>query len=369
MKASFRSIALPKFPLADLRQLLRKELGGIAADAKAALQSHIDSFSGNEMQTWILNGTQYEIESGDICPYCGQSLLGSDLIQHYQVIFDKTFQKFEADVSTFASRHLSLSKRISDIRNAIETNRVRVTFWAEHISKISIPELDADLVVCSMTQTEAEIIALLTTKQSALFKSVEFSPELEAAYDRWHEVAESLQEYKSVVHDYNESIDALRAESESGDLAQEKQKLLELRYTRLRFRADVANCCQLHDTQSQKAKNLNDDLHKLQEANSKAIKQTFDEYGACLNKYLHEFGAGFKVVELKQTRIGGQMRVDYKISLSDTKIALGNEKTEVSERSFRNVLSEGDKRYTCFGLLSIQIRSHARSAKQSSCLR
>ncbi len=348
-ESKFQSIEVPNLPSDDLRRVLRQSLSDVAGDAKVALESHIDAFSGNNMEGWIKDGTHFESESGDTCPFCGQSLGGSDLISHYQAVFDKTYQDFDSEVSTFVTRYINVKEWVSEIKNALETNRVRVTFWAEHLANIEIPALELDVVESILQNTESEMIAVLNAKQSALFKPVELSPGLEAAFARWNTAAEKIREYSSVVQALNRSIDELRVESESGNLIQEKQELVELRYTKLRYSKDVSNDCVTHEEQSNALSDLNDDLSKQQEANSKAIRETFETYGTSLNKYLSEFGAGFNIVELKQTRIGGQMRADYMIALSGEKIALGNEKTDVSKRSFKNVLSEGDKRTLALG--------------------
>ena len=191
----FKIINTLLIPLDEIRALLNKKLGGIADDAKEALDTHVDRYSGSEIRGWLSRGTQYARESHEICPYCGQSLKDSHLIEHYQAIFEKTYEAFETEVSTFSSRKLDFASWIANVRSNHELNQASITFWAEHIPDLEIPSLDVDLVGQVLTQVKAEIDELLAVKKNTLFKAVEESPALGEALSRWTEVWKSIENY------------------------------------------------------------------------------------------------------------------------------------------------------------------------------
>ncbi len=343
-ESKFNSINVFTLPVDELRQLLDRKLTGIAEDTKEALQVHVDSFSGNEMKNWIGKGTQFKSEGDDICPYCGQSLDRSKLIEHYQAIFEGNYQAFETEVSTFTSRRLNLSRWITNVKSNYESNHAKTTFWSEHIAEIQSPVLDVDLLVQTLTKVRAEMEALLQVKQGRLFKSKEFGPALQAALSRWNEVSKTAIGYNLAIGGFNRAIDDVRAKTKSGELAEAKRELAVLRFTKLRFCHEVANDCNLYMSNSHELEELSRQLTNQKEANSEAIKRTFEEYGTRLDKHLKAFGASFRIKDLVQTRVSGVLRADYLIGLSGTKIRLGKVDKNISQPSFRNVLSEGDKR-------------------------
>ena len=342
-ESKFRSIDELVLPLSELRKLLNKKLSGIADDAKQALQNHVDGYSGNEMKPWLSRGTQYVRENDDICPFCGQSLEDSSLIEHYLAIFEKTYESFETEVSTFSTRELDFASWLTDVRSSNLYNQGR-TFWTERIPDIEIPTIDVDLIERTLAQVKARIDELLTLKESTLFKTIPESPALMAALSSWTEVSKTVEKYRKDIGTINESIDNVRTDSKSGDLTEAERKRAGLKQSELRHSEDVARDCKLYVRIGGELKELARQLEDQRKKNSEAINNTFAKYGTSLDKYLGELSASFRIKDLVETRVGGVLRADYKIGLSVEKIALGKPDTNISQRSFRNVLSEGDKR-------------------------
>lgn len=340
----FRKIELPSIPIDALQLLLQREHGGIAADAKQKLQDHIVGFSGSDMSSWIQRGTQYRNDELNICPYCGQTIVVSDLIDLYQSIFDEEFIKFEDEVSTFSSRQLDFAAKLSSVKSAIESNIVRDSLWSKYLPTVEILPLDYQHIDESLKAVKDNIDKMLATKKDKLQRAQALTVEFEDSYSTWVMAVQKANEYNEKLEGLNRSIDIRRAEVKAGDLSAEGRKLLELRNTRVRHSSQVVNDCRQYKSEESSLEELKKQIVVQQESNSKAIKDTFEKYGQSLNKYLQLFSAGFKIAGLKQTRIGGQMRADYFILLLEEKIPLGNDNTRISQRSFRNVLSEGDKR-------------------------
>lgn len=330
-------------PIGKLRNLLNKKLQNIADDAELTLQTHVDQFSGNEMKPWLNRGTQYIRESDEICPYCGLPLEDSHLIVHYKAIFEDTYEKFETEVSEFSSRHLDFTRRLADVRSNHQFNLGR-TFWAAHIPNLEIPTIDVDLVEQALTQAKHEMKVLLTEKSTTLFKAVEESPELAVALSRWTEVWQSVEEYNENICAINEQIENLRSEAKSENLAKAKRELARLKQVELRYRDDIDSACKSRNRISKELEDLDEELDNQRKTNIAETERTFAKYGSSLDTYLRAFGANFQVKDLVETRVGGVLRAQYEIGLLGETIPLGNQQTDISQRSFRNVLSEGDKR-------------------------
>ncbi len=350
---SFRSISAITLPVDDLQKLLQKKLSGIADDAREVLQAHVDRFSGNEMKSWLRQGSQYidkrESEANDVCPYCGQSLAGLSLIKHYQAIFEETYEAFETQVSDFSFQRLDFSSWLADANAAYESNLSLTTFWESHlpalkVPALKVPDLDLELVEESLSNAVSEMKALLKIKQNALFKEIEISPKLEKALDRLRGVLQEIDGYNAAIRRLNESIDELRNETASGNLEIAENELAKLKYTQLRYSTEVAPECECFLNLGRHWTELDKEINRQRNINAQAIKNTFKQYGESLNKHLEVFGASFRVNDLTQTQHGGVFRAGYKIGLSGESVDLGQSKHDISKRSFRNVLSEGDKR-------------------------
>ena len=335
-------------PIAELRQLLEKQLSCIADDAKEILQAHVDRFAGDEMKSWLRHGSQYiderESETDDICPYCGQSLSGSSLIEHYQAIFEDTYEAFETEVSSFSSRHLDFTRWITDAKSACESNPAKGAFWASHLPEMELPNLDMENVEDTLSNLVAEMSKLLEEKQTALFKEVETGLDLNDALTLWNGAWKRVERYNSAINSLNRSVDFLRSNTTTADLVESERELARLEYTQLRQTNEVASDCESFAELDRQWNALNGKINEQRKANTKAIRDTFKKYGKCLEKHLSEFGASFRIKDLTQSRTGGKLRAEYKLGLADKNIELGKPETDVAERSFRNVLSEGDKR-------------------------
>lgn len=346
--SSFRCIAAIDLPFNDLKQLLQKRLPEIADDAKDILQAHVDRFSGNEMKSWLRQGSQYiverESESDDICPYCGQPLAGSSLIEHYQAIFQETYEAFEIEVSTFSSQRLDFSRWITDAKSACESNPARAAFWASHLQGLLVPDFDVNLVEKTLLNTIAEMNALLERKQNALFTEIPVGAELEAALNQFRGHLHNIDSYNDSIRRLNSSISELRSRTASGDLAAAELELARLEYIKLRYREEVACDCEIYLNLDQRWNDLDAKVKRQRKDNTKAINDTFEKFGESLDKHLEAFGANFRISDLAETHHGGKDRADYKLEISGKSIGLGQPKADISERSFRNVLSEGDKR-------------------------
>ena len=295
-----REIQPLELPIGDLSQLLQKQLPSIAHDAQQALEAHVDGFSGRGMKAWISAGTAFESENEEICPYCGQSLEGLRLVEHYQAIFEDKYESFEDEVSTFSSRRLDFSSWITDLQRAHDFNVGQAHFWAGYFDDLKTPTLDTDAVEASLLKVKAEMEDLLSLKRNALLSRIELGIEANAALREWREAWNRVEVYNAAVRERNGRIYNLQQQIESGDIASAERRLASLRQRQLRHQEDISEDCDLFSKTSSEVTKLNTQLSALRKSNDDEIAEVFRRYGESLNQYLGAFGAGFSIVELKQ---------------------------------------------------------------------
>ena len=232
-------VKIPSVPIGDLETLLQRELDEVAADAKQKLQDHIDCFSGSNMKSWIQRGQQFRNDEMKVCPYCGQSIVKSDLIELYQSIFSDLYIEFEGEVSSFSTRRLDFAAMLSGVKSAVESNNVRAELWSKYLPDVEILPLDYEKIEKSLSAVKRCIDEMLAAKKDTLQRAQPLSPEFEDVYATWITVVQNSTEYNETIRELNGSIDKHRAELAAGDLSVEGRKLLELRNTRIRYSPDV----------------------------------------------------------------------------------------------------------------------------------
>ena len=342
--STFASINLPVFPLDKLENLLKTTLEHVEMNAEQQLQVHLSKFSNGQMEDWIERGTIIGNEATDTCPYCGQSLSNSHLIKHYQTYFSQEYKQLKSRILRFNSTHLNFDKQLDDINKAITTNESVSALWAEKLKLLELPPMNFDKLKLGLVGVNDEIKALLSKKREAPLESYDISEGLMQKLKAWEDIQRIVAEYNYSLKKNNETVAKLKAETASGSLVEQESIKLNLRNIKNRFLPEVANLCDEYRNETAALKAEEDQKKLVRKKIDETIVQTFHDYKDCLNKHLENFGTNFKIGDLDQKRDQKSMRLEFNIALAEEKISLGNQKSEVASRSFRNVLSDGDKR-------------------------
>ena len=105
---TFQPLSLPTPPLFQLATLLNRSFQYIETNAEQRIRDHLADYGSVNVEDWVEMGTRYVRDSGQRCPFCGQSLHSSHLIQHYQAYFSKAYKQLKQDVIDFPKTHLDV---------------------------------------------------------------------------------------------------------------------------------------------------------------------------------------------------------------------------------------------------------------------
>lgn len=72
-------------------------------------------------------------------------------------------------------------------------------------------------------------------------------------------------------------------------------------------------------------------------------KRVVKPYEQQINALLDDFNAGFRITETRYAYPGGQATSSYQLVINDTAVDVGDSKTALSQPSFKNTLSAGDR--------------------------
>ena len=92
------------------------------------------------------------------------------------------------------------------------------------------------------------------------------------------------------------------------------------------------------------------------------------QYGHSINRYLDRFNAGFRISTPTHDYRGRTPSSSYRIIINETSVALGRADTPLSEPSFRNTLSAGDRSTLALALFLAQLEQDSDRRQKSVVL-
>jgi len=356
-KSILKPVALPEIPMTSLKELLAATVAGVSREAAQRVQEHIARCMDGQGENWIESGLDYVEDSN--CPFCGQSLVGNDLAEAYQLYFDEAYGDHQQRIEGFSQtiRQLLSEDRILELQESIASNDELSEFWKGQVDA-KCPEVDFETMIKKPWQDlRARLLRALEQKAAAPLEESQPDEALEAAYraciSRSHAAVDG---YNKIVEVVNELIEEKKEETKAGSLAHARKVLERLKDQRTRHSPGVAQLCQEYwdlckekddlETAKTNAKNDLDDY----------ADKIIEDYGPSLNKHLSACGTGFRIVELDRNYLGGKPRADYCIEIDGEHVDLGSADTPVDQPCFKNTLSSGDKSALAFALFITKLK-------------
>ena len=364
-RREFVQVILPEFPMGEIEELLKLSTEDVEASAEARVRTHLVKFTGDGLEDWIERGTGFRSNSGDDCPYCGQSLQSSSLIRHYQAYFGEAYKTLKSDVEEFSGRRLQFESVMDNVNKAITDNVGVSDLWRnEEISGLVYPLQNFEEIRKALDELVACAETLLAEKSGRPLDPRELSADLSDAYKTWLEVRLRISEYNRHHEENNVAIRKHKEGLAAGNLDAVERKLLILENTRIRHTCEVASLCYTYSHLNEEQAKHKRRLKAVQAKIRQQVKQTFDDYGDRVNNYLRRLNADFTLVNLKQRPDGTKRQAEYHIGLLSEKIPVGGDKTADGGQSYKNTLSEGDRRTLALSLFLARLKSTDRVDKK-----
>ena len=357
-RREFVNVLLPEFPIDEIEALLKISIEDVESSAEARVKTHLGQFTGDGLEDWIERGTGFTSDSGDDCPYCGQSLQTSSLIRHYQAYFSETYKTLKTDVKEFSGRRLQFKSGMDSANKAIADNVGISDLWrTEEIEGLVYPIQDFEEIRQALDELVGCADALLEEKSRQPLEPTDSSADLRDAYKSWLEVCLRVSEYNRHHEENNVAIRKHKEGLAAGNLDEVERKILTLENTRIRYSGEVASFCFKYSNQYDEQAKEKRRLKAVQAKIRQQVKQTFTDYGDRVNWYLRRLNADFTLVDLKQRADSTKRQAEYHIGLLREKIPVGGDKTADGGQSYKNTLSEGDRRTLALSLFLARLKS------------
>ncbi len=352
----FQRLKLPQVPTAQLEKLLRESLTSIGDETEAHVKRHIDNYEKNEISDWLAQGTLISIERPDTCPYCKQSLSNVEIIRHYRACFDERFQNLRRRIDSFSDDFLEYGRQINTCNQNWGQNNELVKTVRVQFPELTIEAIDIDKIWASLENARRAFQSVLKIKRQSLGNEVSPDADYHIALKQWECARETIERYNNSINVANDGIASKKEELGTIDVESAERTLQELRNTKSRYLPHVACLCENFVHVSDELKEREADLATVRREIDVAIDQSFPDTVQRVNKQLDALGAEFKIASLNHRRDRKSIRLQaIDVELQKHNVSVMPGQNDVSKPSFKNLLSEGDRRTLALAFFLAQI--------------
>jgi wobble nucleotide-excising tRNase len=353
-KGLLQSIAAPTLPV-DFDALLAEKLPTLAEEAEKRLRAHLSQNTTGATESWVALGLAYQ--KGDICPLCGQSTSGLDLLAAYRAYFDRAYNDFKQKL---AGAESLIGARFGDtvtlgVQKAIGDNAALWEFWSQIGIGVGLSVPDVGSLTAVVAEVRNQATVLVRKKIAAPLEEMTQTEELKEALKRLMAVTELVTEYNAIVQSFNAQVTAFKIKQASADIPKLKTELSHLKLVQLRHSAKVVTALKDYTAAENAKARLNSEKTTAKTALDKYSEGVLAMHEKRINELLQMFGAGFRISGTERSYVGGKPSSTYKLVINGVTVNLGDEKTPASSPSFRNTLSAGDRSTLAFALFVSQL--------------
>jgi wobble nucleotide-excising tRNase len=345
---SFDALNLPEFDLTVTERVLHHDLPAVDATTLARVQEHLAGL-GLGSEAWVADGMRrmpqgQSSNASSNCPFCGQDLGRSPILQHYRAYFSEGYASLKRAVAD-AIRTVEQTHG-GDVPAGFE-RAVRVTierrqFWSRFCDVAGVT-IDTATIVRDWRAAREAVVGQLAAKQAAPLERMEVSNQTRAFAVAYEAHRHTIATINQRLQDANHAIEVARERAATANSTVLAQDLARLKATKARHEPATAAHCDEY-LQERTAK----EATEQQRDQAKAVleqhrTQVFPGYQTAINLYLARFNAGFRLDSVTYANTRGGPTCTYNVVINNTPVPVGGTEAALGAPSFRNTLSTGDR--------------------------
>lgn len=334
----------PALQSAGLRRLLDESATTLSTEATQAVRTHIEQHLDTSGEPWLRQGTGYAQHSPQ-CPYCGQSLASSSFAELLPRFFDDSYQRLRERIALGMERLGAWDRWVAELRSRERVNQQALRAWSAFVPLEDPPDL-ADL-----PQRAERMVALLrclmADKQARLLEGFGSDARVKQVLEAYASLDGPLTRFGDWARTAATCCRGV-AEDQPGTAQRLRQQVQRIQGRLLRGDSSVASDLAALDEAEHQVVLLSQDLQraKLDLENRESWRTT--EFLHSVNLVLADYGAGFRLRDLKGKASSSRVIADYSIALADQHGELEGSRIKASSKKantprFDTLLSEGDR--------------------------
>lgn len=350
----FTRIEVPDSP-ENLQALLDETIDAVSSSAEQQVRGHLLRHGMQQGGLpWLGQGLEFKPEED--CPFCGQDITGVALISAFKVLFSDAYRDLKRRATDMGMGIAALYGEglLSKLSATVASNKEAEIFWQSHADFAPINhELISD-IESQIAMYRETLLDLLRKKVSNPLEALDAGEVLANAHKELENFRGRLITYNISILEANQVFHARRAQLSATNIDIMRNEL-EVLKTLKRRQVDPlkALCEKAIDLAAQKvAKETERDTIKveLDQDGGNAV----EKYEQAINRYLDLFNAGFRITKVDHNFVGG-VNASYRLLINNVTVPLGDDRTPLSQASFKNTLSAGDRSTLALALFLAQL--------------
>jgi wobble nucleotide-excising tRNase len=332
----------------DVESVLGETLDDVGHTAEQMLVRHLDRHRMREGgQDWLDKGLHYI--ASDECPFCARGGIEAiEIVKTFRAIFSDDFRQLKARIEVAAGsiREAVGANARARVQTIIAQNEVALSFWRQHCEIEAMPALDR--AIEDLKRSEDLLSGLLAQKAGTPLERIKGSADLTTARTLMTRAKDEIDRYDRSVGQANQLVDRVKKAAAAGSTIEAETALAVLKARKRRHDADVVALFHQHRKLRETKRLIEEQKSQVRQKLEEHSRRVFQSYESRLNHYLDRFNAGFSVTRTTYAYPAGVAASTYQLMIEGHHVDLGDSRTPLSQPSFKNTLSAGDR--TTLGL-------------------
>ncbi len=319
-KQGLTAAAVPTFP-ASFAETLGKTLENLGAGAEKLVADHISQHQmRTHGETWLRDGLPFVVDES--CPFCGQSLVGVDLIQVYKTFFSNEYHALRSEVMKLSAQVEGvLAERVSAaIEQTLLQNSNNAEFWQQYCDFVPPVLPGAERLGEIITALRQSAQSLLQIKSGAPLDAVPPDEGFTKSLVAFEALRTSLANYNAAVAAVNVTIEARKRATQATNVREVENAVAKLKGQKNRYTVGVQELCATETRLQGEKKILENEKALVRGQLDTHTGQVITQYGQIINRFLERINAGFRITVPSHNYRGGTPSTSYQILINQNAI-------------------------------------------------
>jgi wobble nucleotide-excising tRNase len=344
----FSPVSLPAIDQGAIEALLRRDLPNLEQTAADRVYAHLSRL-GERAEAWIAYGLSTIPSDGaadqadKLCPFCAQSLRGSEIIAHYRAYFGDAYASLQRDLAETIKQldEGHAGDAPARFERSIRVLSERASFWSRFTD---VPRIDlrTEEITATWSAAREAVRIALAYKQINVLEPIRLTESQLEKLSAYNRVRGELAALNQRLQDANNAIRLVKEQAAAGNYAALESDLVRLRATRERHSPAIAPFCTAYLEEKAAKATTEQERENTRTALDQYRTSIFPAYQGGINDYLRKFNAGFRLDQITSQNIRGGSACTYSVLINNRSIPVAPAGVPGAP-SFRNTLSAGDR--------------------------